>query len=230
MKQAIHVAAICLGILLFQSLPAKSLQLIDDPEAKYRGLSLLQAKNGSGIGGYFEWSLNVSNRIAATLNFLIVRGENDYPIYDPYYDPYGYYAVERSDKTRLQLLSITPGYKRVLFVDKLDNNFRPFLMVGAGPVLAIDPPNIPDLSERIKQIRFYYSGILSVGGGIDFVYGAGTIVSLFFGYELVRFPYKIDLPDYLELLEEEELDASQFYTGRRDFSGLILKISFGRKY
>jgi len=201
---------------------------IDDPDAKYGGFSIIQTTNGTGFGGYFEWSLNASNRLIASLHWLIVRGKNDYPIYDPYYDPYGYYAFERYDKTRLNLLPVQLGYKRILFVDKLANNFRPFLHLSAGPVIAIDPPNIPDFSDRMKNIKIFFTTAVSIGAGIDFSYQPGTLISLFVGYDYLKFNHKIDKPE--EFIIPDEYDASDFYTGRKNFNGLVVKIGIGKKF
>jgi len=201
---------------------------IDDPDARYGGLALVQTNNGGGIRGFYERALNSANHLTANLNIIFVRGDNDYQIYDPY----SYYAsntpiyYERADKTRLNFLSFQFGYKRILFTDKLANNFRPFLYCNAGPVMAVDPANIRDFSDRMKSIDYYYNGTVHIGTGIDFVTMPKSLISLFVGYEYLSFPNKIDIPSE----PPPEMDENTFYTGKRDFSGLVIKISFGKKF
>lgn len=229
MKMSIKLINILIALLML-NLTAFSQKRysIDDPDARYGGLALVQSNNGGGIGGFYEWALNSANHLTANLNFIFVRGDNDYQIYDPY-SSYYYntaYYYERPDKTRLDFISFQAGYKRVLFTDKLANNFRPFLYCNVGPVLAVDPANVPDWSDRMKNIEYYYNGTLHIGAGIDFVTRPRSLISLFVGYEYLKFPEKIDIPDVLP--PEEEWDY--YYTGRQDFSGIVIKIGFGKKF
>ncbi|MBU0711201.1 hypothetical protein KJ762_06830 [bacterium] len=201
---------------------------IDDPNARYGGLALVQSNNGGGVGGFYEWALNSSNHLTANLNIVFVRGKNDYQIYD-YNSSYYYNSpvyLDRPNKTRLNFLSFQLGYKRILFTDKLANNFRPFLYCNAGPVIAMDPANVPDWSERMKNIDYYYNGTVHFGAGIDFVTMPKSLISLFIGYEYLNFPNKIDIPS--DLPPEEDWDS--YYTGRRNFSGIVIKISLGKKF
>ena len=177
--------------------------LIDDPQNRFRGLSFLQSQYGSGIGGFFEWSIGKSNRIIFNGGFLII---SDYPIYDWFT---GYY-YERPDRKRLTLMPVLLGYKKLLFVNSLANNFRPFLDFSLGPVIGFDPPNIPEFGKRLKQMKTGVTLGARVGGGIDFAYGAGMIMTVSLGYEYLRFPQKLD--------------------GANDYSGLIVKFGVGQKF
>jgi len=194
-------------------------------EIRYRfaGLSLITTDRGSGAGGYYEWSINPSNRIIFQPNLLVVKGTNDYPIYDPWTGQY----YELSDKRRLTLLPVLIGYKRILFVDHLANNFRPFIDLSAGPVVAFDPPNIPDFVDRMKQIDVAYTGALRIGAGVDFAYGPSAILSFYFGYEMIRFS---KLLDEAETYKDEYGDPVTPYSGMKNYSGLIVKIGIGTKY
>jgi len=228
MKQPIKIYTLLIVLLIFSQLAfSQKKYCIDDPDARYGGIALVQTNNGGGVGGFYEWSLNSANHLTSNLNFIVVRGDNDYPIYNPYsyYGNTNYY-YERYDKTRLNFLSLQLGYKRVLFTDKLANNFRPFLYCNAGPVIAIDPANVSDWSDRMKNIDYYYSGTANLGIGIDFVTMPKSLISLFVGYEYLSFPNKIDIPN--ELPPGELLDS--YYTGKQDFSGLVIKISIGKKF
>jgi hypothetical protein len=202
---------------------------IDFTEAKvrYTGLTLFQTNEGSGFGGYLEYSLKNADRLVAQLNFVSVSGD-DYPLY--YYDYYTgqTYYYENADKRRLMFLPLYIGYKKVLFADQIANNFRPYLEVLGGAVMALDPPNISDFSERIKKMTTAWAPGYQLGGGIDFLYGPGVIVSLFAGYDYVKFGHKIDIPE--TYYYDDGTEVYNNYSGQKDFSGLVLKLSFGKKF
>ncbi len=217
-------------LLLNSSLAGKRFN-IDDPHAKYGGLTLIQTDRGSGLGGFFEWSINTSNRIGINASLLMIKGKYDYPIiipYDPYNPSYGYSYYEKSDKKRLSLLPVYINYKRVLFTDAIANNFRPFLNISFGPVIAFDPPNVPDFVERWKKMTTAYTFGGRIGTGVDFLYGPGTIITLYFGYDYIHFLRKIDASKNYEMPEGYEVPKD--HDGLKDYSGLILKIGFGKKY
>lgn len=197
---------------------------IVDPKAKYGGLTLIQTDRGSGLGLFFEYSRQNADRLTLQANFLMIKGSNDYPLYDPYTG----YIWERSDKRRLTLCPLYLGYKKVLFADKIANNFRPFFEISLGPVIAFDPPNIPDFSDRIKRMRLFYAPGFQVSGGADFFYGPGTTISLYFGYDFIKFAHKIDRPEAYNY--PEGYDTSKLYQGQQKFNGIVIKIGFGKRY
>ncbi len=195
-------------------LQAQDTIAIDEPKAQYRGVSLIQSSNGTGMGGFWEIATPNSNRFGFHINLLMFRGDNDYPIYD-YYTGLTY---ERSDKRRLTLLPAYATYKKMLFVDQIANNFRPYLGISAGPTVAFDPPNIPEFNTRWKKMQVKYTLSLRTGLGLDFLYGPHTIVSLFMGY------------NYLHFLQNIDAAPNERYEAKKNFSGLIISISVGKKY
>lgn len=188
---------------------------------RFAGLTLITTDRGSGVGGFYEWSINTSNRITIQSNLLVIKGS--YPIYDSWTGTY----YERTDKRRLTLMPVLVGYKRILFADQIANNFRPFIDFSAGPVVAFDPPNISDFVDRMKQIDVAYTGALRVGAGVDFTYGPAAIVSFYFGYEMIRFSKTLDKA---ETYYDENNQLVVPYPGMKNYSGLIIKIGLGKKY
>jgi hypothetical protein len=208
------------GLTWASSLSAAKRIDFTEAKARYTGLTIFQTNDGSGFGGYLEYTLKNADRLVAQLNFVSVSGDN-YPMYG--YDIYGnLVSYENAYKRRLMFLPMYVGYKKILFADQIANNFRPYLEGLGGAILALDPPNIPGFSERIKKMTTAWAPGYQIGGGVDFIYGPGVLVSLFAGYDYIRFGHKIDLPlaDY----------SNDNYSGQTDFSGLILKLSFGKKF
>ena len=210
-------------ILTFQFVSAQNIIPIDNLKASFSGLSYVQITNGAGVGGFYEKYFAKSHRIGIDVGFIIARGENEYPVYNYYYGQY----MERTDKRRLSFLNVDLRYKKILFVDKIANNFRPFILASAGPVIAFDPPNIPEISERFKNIKTTISGNATVGLGIDFLYSGDMGMAFFAGYNYMRFGKKLD-PD--ANLDENEEFAEDVDFGEKDFSSAIVRISVTRKF
>ena len=83
-KNDFNIRVLILFVFLLFWIPALWAQgfiPIDDPNGKYGGVSLVQSDRGTGAGLYYEWSLNSANRVGAQANLLVVRGKNDYPLY-----------------------------------------------------------------------------------------------------------------------------------------------------
>jgi len=203
---------------------AQSANPIDNIKSSFAGLYYVQVTNGAGVGGYYEKYFARSHRIGLESTFIVGRGENEYPVYNYYYNQY----MERSDKTRLNFLNVNVRYKKVLFVDKIANNFRPFLSVSAGPVIAFDPPNVPEISKRFKNIKTRYSFNATIGTGLDFLYSGDTGLSFFVGYNLLRFSSKLD-PDPEDYKEYDGIDEYQYDYGKKEFSSAIVRISITRR-
>lgn len=217
------------GLLRAQPKVDKKYSIVD-PKGRYGGISLLQSNHGSGLGFFYEHARKNADRLSAEIDFLVVKGYADYPMYE-YYGDY-VYVYERSDRRRLTLMPVYLGYKKILFTDKIANNFRPFGELSGGLVVGIDPPNIPDFSDRIKRIRFHYAPGFRLGAGVEFFYGPSTTLALFVGYQFIRFAHKIDRPDSAILTYYSELGfaPTNLYQGQRNFQSMIVKISFGKRY
>ncbi len=209
---------------LFSTAIAQKINPIDNIKSSFAGMSYVQVTNGAGIGGYYEKYFARSHRIGVETTFIIGRGENEYPVYNYYYNQY----MERSDKTRLNFLNVNIRYKKVLFVDKIANNFRPFLSVSAGPVIAFDPPNVPEISRRFKNIETSFSFNGTLGTGIDFLYSGDTGLSFYVGYNYLKFGSRLD-PDPKDYKEYEGVNEYQYDYGRKDFSSALVRISITRR-
>jgi len=218
-----YIILIIFTLISFQLISAQGIIPIDNVKASFSGLSYVQITNGAGVGGFYEKYFAKSHRIGIDASFIIARGENEYPVYNYYYGQY----MERLDKRRLSFLNINLRYKKILFVDKIANNFRPFILASAGPVIAFDPPNVPEISKRIKNIDTSISGNATIGLGIDFLYSGDMGMAFFAGYNYMRFGNKLDPKPTLK--ENETIDDS-IDLGEKDFSSAIVRISITRKF
>ncbi|HMA62079.1 MAG TPA: hypothetical protein VKP78_05455 [bacterium] len=203
---------------------------IDDPRNKIAGLSLFQTYSGAGLGGFFEKNISPSNKIGAAVRLVVQRGENDYPItyYDPYYG--STYSLQRSDKRRISMLETYFNYKRLFFTDMIANNFRPYVQLNAGPVIAFDPPNVSEFKERINNISTAFTFGANINVGIDFLWEGNTSFSISFGYDFMKFNEKLDPPPTYYDREGNVVEDVETYTAKSDYSGMIAIIRFGKKF
>ena len=211
-------------VLLIVKLSAQNTMGIDDFNASFAGMTYVLITNGAGIGGFYEKYFAKSHKFGAEVSWILARGENEYPVYINY----GQYMVQEN-KTRLSFLNFNLTYKKVLFVDKIANNFRPFLSVSAGPVIALDSPNISDFSDRMKKMKAYYSINGNAGAGIDFLHSSNYGFSFFAGVNFLIFNQKLD-PDPDKFKELDGLNGFEFDYGKKDFSSAIVKISIIGKF
>jgi len=172
---------------------------------KIRGFVIGQFQYGSGIGFFYERERGKVGSLYASVCFITVNDATDIPLYDYYYGIY----YERSDKKRLNFLSFMFGYKRFLFVDEMEGSFKPHLRASVGPVLYMDPPNIPDFSRRIREMKAGVSVGGGLAGGVEFIGFGRTVFSFDLGYQCFCFARKVE--------------------GRTSYQGLFLKIYIGRR-
>jgi hypothetical protein len=202
---------------------------IDNPRNKIAGLSLFQTSSGAGLGGFYERHISPSDKIGAAARFIIQRGENDYPVtyYDPYYGRS--YTLQRADRRRLSMLETYFNYKRLFFTDMIANNFRPYIQLNAGPVIAFDPPNVASFKERINNIGTAFTLGANINIGFDFLWEGNTSFSVSFGYDLLKFSEKLDPPPTYYDNEGKVLEDVNTYEAKSDFSGMIAIIRLGKK-
>ncbi|MCF7885617.1 MAG: hypothetical protein K9M80_03895 [Candidatus Marinimicrobia bacterium] len=195
---------------------------IDNPRNRIAGLALFQTSSGAGVGGFYEKHISSSDKIGAIARLIVQRGENDYPVtyYDPYYG--GRYTMERSDKRRISMLETYFSYKKLFFTDMIANNFRPYVQLNAGPVIAFDPPNVPEFKTRMKNISTAFTVGANINIGVDFLWDSSTSFSISFGYDYLKFRDKLDPPPKYE-------DYEPPYEAKSNYSGMIGVIRLGKK-
>jgi len=150
------------------------------------GASFTVAMSGFGIGGFYRIALPKFIHIGANLDFFIMKGEKEYPFYDPVYNRY----IDLNKFNRLFLIPFSIELKERFFANSIEENFRPFLVQGFGFTFAMNFPtkeaqaieNIPHESEY----RFTLGA--TIGLGVDITTNENYFVSIRPQYRFVYFP------------------------------------------
>ena len=147
----------------------KYLQKDPEPtEQAQTGAAFSVIENGTGVGGFYEMPVGWFTNLGAELNFFFLRDSKQVDYIDPYY---GYHmTIGRENNVYLFELMLT--LKKRLFAREIDDNFRPFIAVGAGPVYGM---NFPEKKSFPKQYRWTFNGAASAGVDIamrgDYLFG-----------------------------------------------------------
>jgi len=176
-------------ILVCLALPMVSLAQIDvyledDPKptiTSHRGLAYSLLETGSGIGLFYEMPLEGFYHIGLGFDAFMLRDNNEFP----YTDPFTGYTYNIGRENNVFLFDLMFTAKKRLFVDKVDDSFRPFITAAVGPVFGM---NFPEFDRNVEgeklndQYRWTAAAIL--GFGLD----ADVDGKYFFGF---RTQYRI---------------------------------------
>jgi hypothetical protein len=191
------------------------------------GLDILLSNNGFGLGGFYRYELNDELSLMLSLAISDVKDDAEVEQFD-YYTGQDYV---QGKKNRLLLIPLTVSMQYRLFKDDIVDNFRPFVMAGAGPTAIFVAPYVYDqiyydvfgypYREKIdfftslKFGRLRYSMGAFIGAGVYFGMEKGSLTCLSIKYFLARFP------DGIEVM----------YNGyTKDFGGLFITLTIGSMF
>lgn len=120
------------------------------------GVAFSVIENGTGVGGFYEIPLIGFTHLGATFNFFFLRDKKQIDYYDPYYN----YPVTYGKVNNVYLLDLIFTLKKRLLPHEIDNNFRPFVSLGAGPVYGM---NFPERNKFQDQYRWAFAAALAAG-------------------------------------------------------------------
>ena len=174
-------------------------------EQPYYGFGLDIGSSGSGffINGQMlhnskKYSLN------AEFRFYDIKDPNESMVYDPYYN-----TTRTIGGISLIMLPIFIGSNYYPFVNKIDNNFSPFIAMRVGGLFTLNGAEVGSFRERWKNVETQFTMGGFLGFGIDFKLYGQTTVSPMVGYEILPL--------------ENEAD------GQKDYSGMLIHIAFNRR-
>ena len=172
-----------------------------------QNLNFIFANNGYGFG--YEYEKNVRSNLSIGVDLRLYDVRNDeYPIYDPFYNQFQ--VAGEKDILLFPLLFRTNYY---LFDGKIANNFRPYLLFSIGPLIGVDADeNISSFKKKWSSTNSQTSLAGSFGFGVNFTSPTmSNTISLGLGYDYFQF-------------------AEPFH-GKKDFGGgfIYLKYQINRE-
>ena len=175
-------------------------------EPAYYGFGLDIGSSGSGffINGQIPHN---SKKISlnAELRFYDIKDANESMVYDPYYG-----TTRTIGGVSLIMFPIFIGANYYPFVDKIQNNFSPFVAIRGGGLFTLDGAEEGSFKERWKNIDSQITLGSFTGIGVDFKMYGQTTVSPMVGYEILPLKYNAD--------------------GQNDYSGMLIHIAFNRRF
>jgi hypothetical protein len=184
--------------------------LEDDPEptiTNHRGLAYSLLETGSGLGLFYELPIESFFHLGVGFDAFMLRDRGQFT----YTSPFTGRPVDFNKENNVFLFDLLFTAKKRLFVDKVDDSFRPFLTAAVGPVFGMNFPESDRDDEGFKlknQYRWTVAGIL--GAGID----ADVDGKYFFG---IRAQYRI-MPFFDKLGE------------RTDHSMIDIRLEIGQRF
>ncbi len=167
-----------------------SLQPRSHLDARPQGILFFNTfgSNYIGFGGeYFFRPFAGHSRLGFSID-LIPYPQESFPdvnmYYDPYYDEYIYYQSP-NHRTRT-LFSIFALFRQRLFAKSLSDEMQPYLIFGAGPLLAYE--SVPRQSILHSKTQVTVAGL--AGFGVNYRLG-GWFINADLRYQLTHFPRPI---------------------------------------
>ena len=146
------------------------------------------SSNYIGFGGaYFFRPFAGHKRLGLAINFIPYPQESFPDVnlyYDPYYDQYIYYQ-NPNHRTRT-LFSVFGFFRQRLWARSLSDEMQPYLILGAGPLLAYE--SVPRRGFLHAQTQVTVAGLL--GFGVNYQLG-GWFLNADLRYQLTHFPRPI---------------------------------------
>ena len=175
-------------------------------EPAYYGFGLDIGSSGSGffLNGQIPHSSKKLS-VNAELRFYDIKDPNESMVYDPYYG-----TTRTIGGISLIMLPIFVGGNYYPFVDKIQNNFSPFIALRGGGLFTLNGAEEGPFIDRWNNVdvQFTLGGFFGIG--VEFRMYGRTSISPMVGYEMLPLKYKAD--------------------GKIDYSGMLIHIAFNRRF
>lgn len=157
--------------------------LQDDPEPTTEsqwGGAFSVIESGSGLGLFYARPIKNFYHIGANFDAFLLRDSKQYDYYDPYY---GQYYTNRQNNVYLFDLLVT--LKKRLLAYSIDDQFRPFIAISAGPVFGMNFPEA--YNQKIKDNQYEWAASAAAAAGVDIALSGNYLIGLRLQYRYMKF-------------------------------------------
>ncbi len=210
--------------LLARPLAAQEAAGRDNEFGTGAGFEVILTNSGFGLGGYYKHAVSPASSLFAEVSFAPGKDEREFKFSN-------YFRSTIPNKANYLLIApVQIGVQRRLFRNEIENNFRPFLQLGAGPSFGWEYPYFRDCNDdgrfdsntpcesggnekSYDAITALPKGALRVGFGGSLFVGAHfgrsrrAVQSVRVGYTFSYFGRAI------QLLEKDVQGSAQHYFG-----------------
>ncbi|RMG63635.1 MAG: hypothetical protein D6715_10985 [Calditrichaeota bacterium] len=146
-----------------------------------KGFSFSMGFAGTGVGAFYRKALPHYSHIGITAEFFIMRDDKEFQGFDIFGRP-----VSINKVNRLFFLPVNIEFKKRLFVNDIEDNFRPHLVVQAGTIFGM---NFPKADELSNEFQFSLNAV--IGLGVDVKNGKDYFIGIRPQYRIIYFPSAI---------------------------------------
>lgn len=216
--------------LLAAAQPAQPAEKAESPKRNAYGsgigLNIALTNSGFGLGGYLMRSVSTTSSFLADFMITTVKDEREQRFFNFFGE-----SIIPNKENYLHVLPVQIGLQKRLFKDSIEDNFRPYFHVSAGPTLGWVSPyyddengngrrdvneNIYDIISAFPKGRAEYGMGGTIAIGAHFGISKKVTQGIRFGYTFQWFPAGV------QLLEPYESPPEEF------FGTPTLTLSFGK--
>lgn len=178
------------------------------------GLEILLTNNGFGLGGYYHRAIGPSTSFMAEVSIGAGKDEQELKFFR-----FGSSYIPNK-ANYLLMMPIQVGLSHRLFRDAIEDNFRPFVQLTAGPTLGWEYPYFRDTNRNgsLDDFERTYDAIGALPKG-SFRPGVGGTVAIGAHFGLskrvtqgIRLGYAFNyFFDGIQLLEPDVQEAQRFF-------------------
>ena len=159
MISKVFFVVLILSVLIY--VPQALGQYVDEPAIVHKdelGMNFALAMSGLGIGGFYRKAIGGYSYLGVNANFFIMRDDNEYEYYNAIGIP-----VKANDINRLFFIPVNLEFKKRLFAQDIEDNFRPHFILQGGIIYGM---NFPKLEGLKNESGFSYNFVIGVGADV----------------------------------------------------------------
>lgn len=190
------------------------------------GLNIALTNSGFGLGGYLMRSVSTTSSFLADFMITTVKDEREQRFFNFFGE-----SIIPNKENYLHVVPVQLGVQKRLFKESIEDNFRPYVHVAAGPTLGwVSPYYDDDNGNGRRDINEDIYDIISAfpKGRAEYGVGGTIAIGAHFGISRkvtqgIRFGYSFQwFPSGVQLLEPFESPSEEF------FGTPTLTLSFGK--
>jgi hypothetical protein len=122
------------------------------------GGGFIVAMSGIGFGGFFRKAIFGFSYFGVNVNFFLMRDDKEFE----YIDPITGFPAQANKVNRLFYIPVNLEFKKRLFANSIEDNFRPYFTLQGGIIYGM---NFPKEEALENQFEFGYNFL--IGFGVD---------------------------------------------------------------